>query len=43
MEILWGVPCDLLIFSFPWLNAQTHVIHFVNIARRLHVREDVVL
>ena len=38
-----SVPCNLLIFSLARLHLQTCVVHFVYVARRLHVREDVIL
>ena len=38
-----SVPCNLLIFTLSRLHLQTCVVHFVYVARRLHVREDVIL
>jgi hypothetical protein len=37
------VPSNFLVFALPRLHAQTHFVHLVHIARRLHIRQDVVL
>lgn len=38
-----GVPCNLLVFTLPRLHRQTHLVHLVNIASRLHIGKDVIL
>lgn len=37
------LPCNLLIFPFPWLYSQALIVHLMHIARCLHIAENVIL
>lgn len=42
-ECLFGIPCNLFVFSFSRLDFETSVVHVVYISRGLQVTEDVIL
>ena len=41
--LIYHVPCNLLVFALTRLNGKTHIVHFMHIACRLHICQNVVL